>query len=228
MTVDDPGDGRRHSRALDPQLVDDPQRLAEAEAANGLRQFDLGVAIIQESIERRQFRLRLSTILVLHREALSGISSYAGNFRPGGVEIAGSRHEPVAAHLVPGLMEELCDYVNDHWQQSSPIHLAAYVMWRLNWIHPFADGNGRTSRILSYVVMCARLGLVLPGLPTIPEQIQADREPYFAALDAADDAWRAETINVELMEQLIEGLLAHQLMAVFQAAKGKPGSVDTE
>jgi hypothetical protein len=34
-----------------------------------------------------------------------------------------SRHEPAGAHLVPGLVEEL--YVNDNWQKSTPIHLAA-------------------------------------------------------------------------------------------------------
>jgi hypothetical protein len=34
---------------------------------------------------------------------------------------------------------------------ATAIHLAAYLMWRLNWIHPFADGNGRTARMTSYV-----------------------------------------------------------------------------
>jgi Fic family protein len=64
---------------------------------------------------------------------------------------------------VPSLVEELCDYVNDNWESSTPIHLAAYVMWRLNWIRPFADGNGRTSRILSYVVLSIRSGIRLTG-----------------------------------------------------------------
>jgi hypothetical protein len=108
------------------------------------------------------FKLRPSLILGLQREALAGISSYAGNYRPGGVAIEGSKHEPVGAHLVPELVEEMCDYVNEHWEESTPIHLAAYLMWRLNWIHPFADGNGRTSRIISYVVLSIRAGAILP------------------------------------------------------------------
>lgn len=122
----------RHSRALEPEIIADPQARAEAEAINGLRQYDLAVQIIHESIERQPFRLRLSTILSLHREALRGISSYAGNFRPGAVEIPGSLHEPVGAHLVAGLVEELCDDVNARWEDATPIHLAAYVMWRLD------------------------------------------------------------------------------------------------
>jgi len=55
-------------------------------------------------------------------------------------------------------------------------------MWRLNWIHPFADGNGRTSRILSYVVLSIRSGALPPGTPTIPDLIVENRQPYFAAI----------------------------------------------
>jgi hypothetical protein len=128
----------RHSRALEPELVTDPQRKAEAEAANGLRQYDFAVKSVRQALERQPFRLRPSLISSFQREALQGISGYAGVFRPASVEIRGSEHQPPGAHLVSELIEDLCDYVNDHWDSSSPIHLAAYVMWRLNWIHPFA------------------------------------------------------------------------------------------
>ena len=167
------------------------------------------------------FKLRLSLILALHREALTGISSYAGNFRPAGVKIEGSKHEPVGAHLVPELIEEMCDYVNEHWEASTPLHVAAYLMWRLNWIHPFADGNGRTSRILSYVVLSIRAGAIPPGTPTIPDQIADNRNPYFDALDAADTAWRNGKLDVSKMEELLGALLAKQLAGFYQTAGGK-------
>jgi Fic family protein len=154
MTLDE--HQRRDSRASEPALVTDPIAKAEPEARNGLRQYDTGIAIVQEAIERGSFRLRPSTILTLHREALVGISMFAGNFRPVGVKIEGSRHEPVGAHLVPELVEDMCDYVNEHWDRTTPLHLPAYLMWRLNWILPFADGNGRTSRIVSYVALSIR------------------------------------------------------------------------
>jgi Fic family protein len=162
-----------------------------------------------------------SLILGLQREALAGISAYAGNYRPGGVAIEGSKHEPVGAHLVPELVEDMCDYVNDHWDESTPIHLAAYLMWRLNWIHPFADGNGRTSRIISYVVLSIRAGAILPGTPTIPDQIVDNRNPYFDALDAADSAYRDGKIDVSKMEGLLAALLAKQLAGFYQAVGGK-------
>lgn len=218
---------QRHSRANDAELITDPTLRAEAEARNGLRQFDAGRAMIHAALERGSFKLRFSHILGLHREALAGISSYAGNTRPAGVAIEGSKHEPPGAHLVAELVEDLCEYVNDHWTEKTAIHLAAYVMWRLNWIHPFADGNGRTSRISSYVVLCIRLGADLPGLPTIPDQITENRAPYFDALDAADAAWRDGRIDLSKMEELLSDMLARQLHGVYQQAGGVAPREDT-
>ncbi|GJE59280.1 Fic family protein [Methylobacterium trifolii] len=215
------GTDRRDSRALEPDLIADATARAEAEARNGLRQYDAGIQTVQAALDRGSFRLRLSLILGLQREALQGISLYAGNFRPGGVEISGSKHTPPGAHQVPELVEDLCDYVNAHWDMASPIHLAAYVMWRLNWIHPFADGNGRTSRIVSYVVLSIRANALLPGTPTIPDQIVDNRGPYFAALDAADAAWAGGRVDVGMMEQLLGDLLARQLAGFHQQVGGQ-------
>ena len=213
---------RRHSRALEPELITDPKLKAEAEAANGLRQYDLAVQAVFTAIDRSAFRLRASLILSFQREALNGISAYAGNYRPGDVKIQHSKHEPPGAHLVPELVEDMCDYVNEHWAEASPIHLAAYVMWRLNWIHPFADGNGRTSRILSFYVLFSKLGALLPGTPTLPDLIIDHRSGYEEALDAADAAFKdSGTIDVSKMETLIEGLLAKQLAHVYEMAAGK-------
>jgi Fic family protein len=211
---------RRDSRALEPELITDPLKRAEAEAANGLRQFDAGKGAIQEAIDRQAFKLRPSLILGLHREALAGISSYAGNYRPGDVEISHSRHVPPPAHLVPELVEDMCEYVNDNWTRTA-LHLSAYVMWRLNWIHPFADGNGRTARTVSYVVLGVRSGFILPGTPTIPDQIVNDRRGYFNALDQADAAWIEGRLELTAMEELLAGMLANQLAAFYQSAGGK-------
>jgi fido (protein-threonine AMPylation protein) len=115
----------------------------------------------------------------------------------------------------------MCDYVNSQWDDASPLHLAAYVMWRLNWIHPFADGNGRTSRIASYVVLSIRAKAVLPGTPTIPDQIVDNRQPYFEALDSADAAWVEGRLDLSKMERLLGRLLGHQLASFWQQAGGQ-------
>ena len=93
---------RRHSVAEAPRLIADPVALAEAEARNGLKQFDLGLRIIEDALAKGAgFRVRPSMLLALHRQALEGISDKAGIWRPAGVGIEGSAHKPIGAHLVP-------------------------------------------------------------------------------------------------------------------------------
>ncbi len=216
-------DGRiRHSKAQEASLVTDPVEKARREAQNALRQYERIDALVQSWLEPgRAFKLRPSAILDLHRVALDGLTGYAGNWRPGSVEIGKSKHKPPAGHLVPELIEELCDYVNDNWTAKTASHLAAYVMWRLNWIHPFSDGNGRTSRAVSYLVLSLKVGYRLPGTPTIPEQIMENREPYYEALEKADEAAARDAIDVSALEQMIESMLAKQLLSVVEKASGK-------
>ena len=214
-------DEERHSKALEIELISDPEQKARQEAKNGLRQFDEVLELINYWLQPdRPFKLRLSAILSLHRRALEGISSFAGVFRPGGIEIKeGSKHTPPGAHLVPENIEQMCDYINENWAKTSPLHLAAHTLWRMNWIHPFVDGNGRTSRAVSYLVLCARLGYVLPGTITIPEQISKNKTPYYEALEAADKAYASGKLDLTIMEQLLESLLANQLVSVLDSAR---------
>jgi Fic family protein len=225
--VDD-GGGDRHSRAASPELITDLTEKAEKEARNALQQFDIAIKLIDDWLltPERPFKLRPSLIQQLHRIALDGLSAFAGNWRPAGVEILGSKHEPVGAHLVAASVEEMCDYVNEKWNQQTAINLAAYSMWRLNWIHPFDDGNGRTSRMLSYIILCVRSGQHLPGKNTIPEQISQDKTPYYRALDAADDAFRHSRIDVSVLEEMLSGMLANQLVEVYQDATGSNRGLD--
>jgi Fic family protein len=205
----------RHSKAAEVELIADPEDRARQEARNGLRQFDDVIEKIEYWLNpERPFQLRPSTILDLHRKALEGIHPLAGVWRTTKVAIGGSKHTPPEHHLVPGLVEEMCDYINANWQKESPLHLASYVLWRMNWIHPFADGNGRTARATSYLVLCVSLGYRLPGTRTIPAQIADEKTPYYRALEEAD---KSEG-DISQMEALLGRLLATQLVSVFTSA----------
>ena len=143
---------RRNSRALIPPLITDELERAKAEARNGLLQYDEGikaaVAALDKKTRGEKWRLKPSLILGLQRLALQGISAFAGTYRPDKVEIDLSNHVPPDAGQVPELVEDLCDLINDNWDSKTAIGLSAYILWRLNWIHPFDDGNGRTSRVI--------------------------------------------------------------------------------
>jgi Fic family protein len=213
----------RSSEAASAFLVTDPEERAQLEAENGLKQFDSVVHLVARYLaERWKFKLRVSTILGLHRDALLGIHPLAGNFRPSTVEIRGSKHVPPDAWQVPLLVEEMCDYVNDHWDTATAVHLAAYTMWRLNWIHPFADGNGRTARAVSYLVLCMRMESRIPGVRTIPDLISEEKNPYYDALEAADKRWAAQQkVDLSQLEDLLGSLLAAQLVSAVEQARGQ-------
>src|SRR5829696_5603344 len=131
---------------------------SEREVENGFRQFDRCLEIVDYYLDReRPFALRPGVILELQKEAVEGIETDPGRIRTTRVGITHSKHVPPPPHLVEALLTEFCDYVNDNWHEKTAFHLAAYVMWRVNWIHPFTDGNGRTARTLSYAVLCIKL-----------------------------------------------------------------------
>lgn len=208
-------DIQRDSRPASHQIYTTPEEKAQLEARNGLLQFDEVVRLVDEA--QNGFKLRPSTIQRLQRLAIQDIYTCAGNYRTGPVYIEGTTHQPPAASDVAEHVEAMCEYVNEN-PEKSPLHMSAYLMWKLNWIHPFSGGNGRTSRAVSYLVICAKLGYKLPGTDTIPEQIVANRQPYYAALDSADAAWAEGEIDVSAMEKLLERMLAVQLSSVLVAA----------
>lgn len=219
----------RQTISASATVVADADERAALEAENALLQFDLVLDMIDENVrDGRPFRLRPSTILTLHAEAMRGVDSQAGTYRNAPVEIAGSKHAPPAESLVALKVEDMCEWVSEHWSTRSAIDLCAYIMWRLNWIHPFADGNGRTTRAVAYLVLCVKAGARLPGFPTIPEQIAADKKPYYDALEAADNSESDEDPDLTAMRSLLEDFLEKQLQAVFDAAKGDTGRLESE
>ena len=213
-------DVQRDSQPASHELFADKTEKARLESRNGLLQFDEVLRRIDEAIGRGRLLLRPSMIQHFQRIAIQDIYTCAGNYRIKPVIIGNTTHQPPPPSGVSLLVEELCDYVNDT-EHRTPVHLAAYAMWRVNWIHPFAGGNGRTSRAVSYLVLCANLGYRLPGTLAIPEQIVVNRQPYYKALDAADAAWAKGNLDVSIMEQLLSDLLAKQLVLVHQKATGQ-------
>lgn len=210
----------RHSRADPVEFIADPEEKARREAENGVRQFKEALEIIRSSIKKGDespFKLTQSIILQLQQKALAGIHPLAGTYRNSPVYIEKSDHFPPPYTDVADLIGDMCGYVNTNWHMSA-IHLAAYILWRMNWIHPFADGNGRTARVVSYVVLSVKLDSVLPGTPTIPDLIAADKRPYYRALESADDSWKRGIVAVADMEAMLEGMLAQQLLSATQEA----------
>jgi hypothetical protein len=63
----------------------------------------------------------------------------------------------------------------------------------------------------------------LPGTITIPDQIAADKTPYYDALELADAAWKKTSqVDVTGLESMLERMLANQLLQAAKEAATKP------
>ena len=103
-------------------------------------------------------------------------------------------------------------FVHENWTLSDhPTLIAAYALWRLNWIHPFVEGNGRTARAACYYLICMKQRRLLPGTKIVPERIRENRDRYYAALRAGDAAWDNGKIDVSDLTVYLAELLKAQL-----------------
>ena len=109
-------------------------------------------------------------------------------------------------------MDRFFSLIHENWDVlDHPTLLPAYALWRLNWIHPFVEGNGRTARAACYYLLCLRAGKILPGTRIVPERIRDNRLPYYAALQDADKHWNEGHFDVSALAGYLEGLMAAQL-----------------
>ncbi len=136
--------------------------------------------------------VRAVVLLDLQKLAVKGIYPCAGQYRDARttIKISDSEHVPPEAAFVQSHVRELLDYINETRDNVPALERAAYALWRLNWIHPFKGGNGRTSRCLTYLILCLDLKMMMPGMPTLPSLVYVRRKDYVTALKAADASLR--------------------------------------
>ena len=179
---------------------------------NGNRQYDFLRSIVQASLGLQRPLLSLEMIKALNYHAISCLHVSAGEFRPTDVTVG--NHQPVRFWQVPSHMEMFVDQVNRYWDESDPILLTCFVLWKLNHIHPFINGNGRTARAAALYVLCLKSQGWLPGQPILPELLKANRPAYVAALQHADQSLQAGPVDLSQLHALVSQLVAQQLASV--------------
>ncbi len=176
---------------------------------NLVRQYDFLANCIVIGLKQRHTALDKYTLWALNHIAVANISQFGGRFREEPIYVG--NHIPPHFREVPELMDRFISTVHENWFNWSPTELAAYGLWRLNWIHPFIEGNGRTARATCYYLMCVRSGTLLPGRRIVPERIRDDRAGYEAGLQAADRAWDQGHLDFSVLEEYLARLLEAQL-----------------
>jgi Fic family protein len=189
---------------------DDPALFDKVEDKNLLRQYDLLLNCIEVGLAKGIEAFDKYTLWSLNAAAVSNIAQFGGRFREEPIYVGD--HIPPHFNDVPELMDRFFSMIHENWTVvDHPTWLAAYALWRLNWIHPFVEGNGRTARAACYYLLCLKEGRLLPGSRIVPERIRDNRPRYYAALIAADRAWEAGHFDVSELADYLSDLLAAQL-----------------
>jgi len=143
----------------------------------------------------------------LHRLVLKGINDgYAGVYRDQQVFISGAVHTPPPPFKIQEQMDDLIMWYNGEAQRLHPIVRGAMLHAIFVGIHPFIDGNGRTSRLL------LNLELMKSGYPPIIIRVE-NRLAYYNALAKAHTTKDYEDF-VELVAKEVEASLDLYLSAV--------------
>ncbi len=191
--------------------AEDPELFARVQERNLIRQYDLLTNCIEIGIKKGPVAFDKYTLWALNHVAVANIAQMAGRFREEPIYIGNSDHKPPHFNDIPNLIDRFFSFVHENWYESHPTVIAAYVLWRLNWIHPFIEGNGRTARAACYYVLCVHNGGLLPGNRIVPERIRDNRQPYYKALRAADHAWDQGNLDISELAEYIAELLKAQL-----------------
>ena len=141
------------------------------------------------------FQITPDLIKATHLRLMNGIISDAGYWRNRSVRIRGS-HTPLANFIkIPELIENWCNLVNG--ETADKIGLLAQSHAEFERIHPFADGNGRTGRLLLFI-LALKLSLVPPILK------KERRFAYYKYLELAQTREITDPLEMFIAEAIIE------------------------
>ena len=153
---------------------------------------------IHESYE--YIPIKPSTILQLHRDlyALSDLS-IGGKYKNGqnyisAVDSKGKQYTlftPLSPFETPEALQKICDEYNKAINQSvvDPLLLIPVFIHDFLCIHPFNDGNGRMSRLITTLLLY-RSGYVVGRYISLEKIISDNKDPYYSSLQLSQEGWR--------------------------------------
>ncbi len=170
-----------------------PNTRAEAEIA-GYRDV---LSLIHE--QHSSIPVTPSVILQLHRDLMSHTPvSYGGRWKDGDNEIVSIdgngnrivRFRPPSAMVTPGLIEDACRSLNDALSKQTCDSLLVSLRFIFDFvsIHPFNDGNGRMSRLLTTLLL-EKSGYDIVRYVSVERLIEKNKALYYGALADSSSGW---------------------------------------
>lgn len=115
---------------------------------------------------------------------------------------------PPESHDVPGLMKAMVNWINTSTFLPFPI-VAAIAHYQFATIHPYYDGNGRTARLLTTLLLHKK-GYDLKGIYSLEEYYARNLNGYYKAISVGEShnyyLGRAEADITEWIEYFTEGM----------------------
>lgn len=156
------------------RILGDPNEIREVQ--NAYESYEMMLTLNPSSVK---------DLLKAHRQMMNGLIPENGRFRAKGVGVFDGDivvHMAPPAEFVPGQIQDLFD-----WYQTSEMHplvKSAIFHYEFEFIHPFADGNGRMGRLWHSLLLGTWKELFF-WLP-IEELIRTRQKEYYDALGKAD------------------------------------------
>jgi len=167
------------------------------EAINHSEAFDFILELVKGKAEISEYNL-----LQLHAIILKSIDKEnAGRYRNLNVRIGGSKHAPPEPYLIRPQMEDLFNYYERMKLELHPLLLAADMHYKLVTIHPFIDGNGRTSRLLMNLI-AYQFGYPMINISGSYES----RMGYYKALEINRESSHQEAFREFILKEAIKSL----------------------
>ena len=158
-----------------------------------------------QDLVKKKVPISERVIKELHHLVLKGIDRLnAGRYRSVPVFISGSAHTPPQPYLLARKMEELMEFYDAKKTVLHPVILAAEMHLRLVTIHPFVDGNGRTSRLLMNLILLQN-GYTIANLKGTDKA----RLIYYRALENAQNDHGHNDFYKLILETCVESLKSH-------------------
>ncbi len=126
-----------------------------------------------------------------YKTASNSVAAFDGNGRQVGIVF-----ETASPFETPRLMRELVEWTRDELESSRlhPLLVIAVFVVEFLAIHPFQDGNGRLSRILTTLLLL-RAGYAYVPYSSLESVIESDKERYYLSLRQTQTTLRSDAVN---------------------------------